>query len=215
MNSDQTYRSGGASVGSSRSSAQSKDSDTGMQNVRAKAGETVSKFAEVAQEAGNQAKQAAASLASEANEKAKGFLNQQVGAGADFVRNVAEAARRAADHLAQDSPQAAGLVRNMADKAEDFSRDLRGQSIEDIVGAASDFTRRQPALVFGMASLAGFFLARVLKAGAPPRDSFERASLRGSSYGGGEDQADFSSRSSDQRYGTGGSQGSTSQFHGA
>ena len=32
---------------------------------------------------------------------------------------------------------------------------------------ASDFTRRQPALVFGLASLAGFVLLRVLKSNPP------------------------------------------------
>jgi hypothetical protein len=32
---------------------------------------------------------------------------------------------------------------------------------------ASDFTRRQPALVFGLASLAGFMLLRVLKSNPP------------------------------------------------
>ena len=48
------------------------------QGVRAKAGEAVSKLADVAQQAGSQAKQAASSLASDANQRAKGFLNQQV-----------------------------------------------------------------------------------------------------------------------------------------
>jgi hypothetical protein len=46
---------------------------------------------------------------------------------------------------------------------------------------ASDFTRRQPALVFGLASLAGFVLLRVLKSSSPDNsrdhgaDRFERS----------------------------------------
>ena len=47
-------------------------------------------------------------------------------------------------------------MRGAAERAEDFSRDLHEQTVEDLVQTASDFTRRQPALVFGLASLAGF-----------------------------------------------------------
>jgi hypothetical protein len=58
----------------------------------------------------------------------------------------------------------ADFVRDAADRVETFSHDMRGQSVEQLMGKASDFTRKQPALVFGLASLAGFFLFRVLKA---------------------------------------------------
>src|SRR5512132_3867341 len=57
----------------------------GSQDMRAKAGEAASKIADVAQQAGSQAKQAASSLASDTSQKAKGFLNMQVTAGADLV----------------------------------------------------------------------------------------------------------------------------------
>jgi hypothetical protein len=138
--------------------------------MRAKAGEAASKIADVAQQAGSQAKQAASSLASDASQKAKGFLNMQVTAGADLVGHVVESARAAAGSLDQNAPQLADLVRGAADRAEEFSRDLHGQTIEDLVRTASDFTRRQPALVFGLASLAGFLAFRVLKS-TPPRSS--------------------------------------------
>jgi hypothetical protein len=64
---------------------------------------------------------------------------------------------------------------------EQFSRDIRGQTVEDLVRAASDLTRRQPALVFGLASLAGFLAFRVLKSSAPE----EFGTLKGSSSEGG------------------------------
>jgi hypothetical protein len=47
-------------------------------------------------------------------------------------------------------------VRGAADRVEEFSRAIRGQSVDELMRTASDFTRRQPALVFGLASLAGF-----------------------------------------------------------
>jgi hypothetical protein len=143
------------------------------QGVRAKAGEAVSKLADVAQQAGSQAKQAASSLASDANQRAKGFLNQQVSSSADLVGHVADSVRSAADNLDHSAPQLADVVRGAAERVEEFSKDMRGQSVEELVRTASDFTRRQPALVFGLASLAGFVLLRVLKSNSPSnsRDS--------------------------------------------
>jgi ElaB/YqjD/DUF883 family membrane-anchored ribosome-binding protein len=151
------------------------------QDVRAKASEAVSKLADVAQQAGSQAKQTASSLASDANQKAKGFLNQQVASGAELAGHVANSARCAADNLDQNAPQLAELVRGAAKRVEEFSRDLRGQTVEDLVRTASDFTRRQPAVVFGFASLAGFLLFRVLKSNPPSsgEDSYHR---RGDDY---------------------------------
>ena len=55
------------------------------------ASSAVSKIADAAQQAGDQAKQTASSLASEATRKTKGYLNQQVSAGADLAGHVADA----------------------------------------------------------------------------------------------------------------------------
>jgi hypothetical protein len=140
--------------------------------MRAKAGDAASKIADAARDAGGQAKQAASSLASDATQQVKGFLNMQVTAGADMVDHVVESARAAAESLDQNAPQLAGLVRNAAERAEEFSQDLRDQTVGDLIRTASDFTRKQPALVFGLASLAGFLAFRVLKS-SPPESSME------------------------------------------
>jgi hypothetical protein len=147
-------------------------SHTPSQDMRAKAGDAASKVAEAAREAGGQAKQAASSLASDASKQAKGFLNMQVTAGADMVDHVVESAHAAAESLDQNAPQLAGLVRNAADRAEEFSQDLRDRTVEDLIRTASDFTRKQPALVFGLASLVGFLAFRVLKS-SPPESAVE------------------------------------------
>ena len=133
------------------------------QGVRAKAGEAVSKLADVAQQAGSQAKQAASSLAADANERAKGFFTQQVASGADLVGDVADSVHSAADSLDRSAPQLAHFVRSAAERVEEFSEDMRGKSVDELMRTASDFTRRQPALVFGLASLAGFVLRSLLK----------------------------------------------------
>lgn len=90
-------------------------------------------------------------------------LDQQVVRGARTITNVARSARRAADELETDAPQIAGLVRGVADRVEEYSRGLETQSVTDIYQAASDFTRRQPAVVFGVTALAGFFALRTFR----------------------------------------------------
>jgi hypothetical protein len=54
-----------------------------------------------------------------------------------------------------------------ASKIADAARDAGGQAKQ-----AASFTRKQPALVFGLASLAGFLAFRVLKS-SPPESSME------------------------------------------
>jgi hypothetical protein len=164
---------------SSGSSSDRSYTPSPSQEARAKAGEAASKIADTAREAGDQAKQAASSLVSDATKQAKGFLNMQVTAGADMVGHVVDSARIAADNLDQGAPQLAGLVRSAADRAEEFSQDLRGQTVEDLIKTASDFTRKQPALVFGLASLAGFLAFRIFKSAPPEQDAdHERGSER-------------------------------------
>jgi hypothetical protein len=101
--------------------------------------------------------------ASPISSQVQGVLDQQVVKGAKVVSNVANSVRRAANELETDAPQLAGLVRGMADQLQDYSRNLEEQSVTDIYRGASDFTRQQPAIVFGLAALAGFFALRTLK----------------------------------------------------
>jgi ElaB/YqjD/DUF883 family membrane-anchored ribosome-binding protein len=93
----------------------------------------------------------------------QGAIDQQVVKGAEMMSNVANSTRRAADELQTDAPQFARLVRGMADRLQDYSRNLENQSAADLYRAASDFTRQQPAVVFGLAALVGFFALRTFK----------------------------------------------------
>jgi hypothetical protein len=114
--------------GSSGSSSTRSSNPPASQDVRAKAGEAASKVTDAARQATDQAKQAS-SLASDATKQAKGFLNMQVTAGADMVDHVADSARAAAETLDQNAPQLAGLMRNAADRVEEFSEGLRDQTV--------------------------------------------------------------------------------------
>jgi hypothetical protein len=109
-------------------------------------------------------------------------LDQQVVKGAKMMGNVANSTRRAAEELQTDAPQLAGLVRGMADRLQDYSRNLENQSAADIYRVASNFTRQQPAVVFGLAALAGFFALRTFRSSS----SESRAPRRGDRMTGEE-----------------------------
>jgi hypothetical protein len=130
------------------------------------AGAALSKVTEVAQQAGSQVKHTATSLANEASERIQGFIDQKIASGADFMGSIGRSARAAAEALDPDAPQLAGLVRGVGDSVTDFAETVRGQSPQALFETASDFARRNPALVFGAAAVCGFALARVLQVGA-------------------------------------------------
>ena len=125
----------------------------------------LSKVSEAAQQAGSQVREKADALASEVGEKARGFLGDQVEAGADLLDHIGRSATAAADNLEPDAPQLAGLVRGMATSVTDFSSTVRGQSPEALLETASSYVRQNPALVIGVAAVCGFALTRLLQGG--------------------------------------------------
>ena len=135
----------------------------GMADLKQSAGEALSGASDVAEQAVEKAKQVAAESASTVTHQVKDLLDRQVGSGADLVGHLASSAKRAADDLDQNAPQVAGLVRNFANRMDSYSDQLRGQSADQLMRSASEFTRRQPALVFGLTALAGFLAFRGLK----------------------------------------------------
>jgi len=141
------------------------DRDT---RISGQVSEATSKLTGAARQAGkqamDQAMDAVNTLSSEPTGSVKGILNRQVGAGADVVRHVGEAVRAAADKLDQDAPQLAGVAREAAGKIDSLSTQLSAKSADELFQDASDFARRQPAIVFGGAALVGFALFRLFRA---------------------------------------------------
>ena len=126
--------------------------------------EATSKLTGAARQAMDQTMDAVSTLSSEATGSVKGILNRQVGAGADVVRQVGEAVKAAADKLDQEAPQLAGVAREAARKIDTLSTQLSAKSAGELFQDASDFARRQPAVVFGGAALVGFALFRLFRA---------------------------------------------------
>ena len=125
----------------------------------------LSKVGDAAQQAGSQVREKAGALAAEAGEKAKGFLGNQVEAGADFLEHIGRSATAAAATLEADVPQLAGFVRGMATSVADLSKTVRGQPPEALLETASTYVRQNPALVLTAAAVCGFALTRLLQGG--------------------------------------------------
>ncbi len=214
MTDDQNY--GAGVIGST--SSDDRNNLAKKVDIGAKTGDVVSKLAEAVQQVGSQAKETATSLASEAGEKAKGLLHHQVEAGADFVGDIAQSVRVAADSLNQNAPQLAGLVRGVAQQVDEFSETVRGQTVEEFFETASNFVRRNPALVFSAAAACGFMLFRVIRAnpsdGVRPERPQENLSSDGRTQQAGNIGGDrFQSQPIQSQ--PNGAQGQASPFHGA
>ena len=131
--------------------------------MRGAAGEAFSKASDFARDATEKAKRAAADTASTMTDSVMGLLNEQIGVGAQTAGRFASSMRLAADDLAGESPMLASLVRGVAHNVDNYADSLEDQTVEQLAQSASDFTRRQPALVFGTAPIAGFFAFRMFK----------------------------------------------------
>lgn len=132
------------------------------------AGSALSTAAKTAREMGDTAKNAAADTAqtvtSTVTDQVRDLLDRQVGNSARSASQFASSVKTAADDMEGQSPMIAGVVRTLADKVENYAGNLQNQTVEQMMKSASDFTRRQPGVVFGLAALAGFLMFRTVKA---------------------------------------------------
>ena len=134
-----------------------------IKDIKETAGEALAKASDMARDTGAKAKDAASDAASAVSEQVKEVLDRQIGDSWNVVSKFAGSAKRTADELQQSSPLVAGLVRDFASKVEDYSGEMQDQTVEQLMRTAADFTRRQPAVIFGLTALAGFLVFRTLK----------------------------------------------------
>jgi hypothetical protein len=131
-----------------------------------KANEAARKAGEAAQQAQNQAREAISNLSSHAAGTMKELLNNQVSTGADFVSDIAHSIHCAADDLNHAAPQLGEFAHEAARQVDAFATRMREKPADELFADASDFARRQPAIVFGAAAVLGFAMFRILKVGA-------------------------------------------------
>ncbi|WP_299793863.1 hypothetical protein [uncultured Marivita sp.] len=123
---------------------------------------------------GEKAKEAAASVSNQAKNQAQGiadtvtteagnYAGQAKDAAADEVKSVASALRTAAEEMRSGSPQERTFSQ-IAEGLADASDAVRDKDLGEMVGAVSDFARRNPMVFLGSAALIGFAATRFAKA---------------------------------------------------
>lgn len=102
-------------------------------------------------------------IAATATEQADRYASEQKEAGAKHVENFARAVERAADELESSSPELARYAHSAASSVNRFSESLRQRNVRELIDDANDFARREPALFFGVAVMAGMAISRFLR----------------------------------------------------
>jgi hypothetical protein len=105
----------------------------------------------------------------DATDQAKDLANSQKDKIAEQIGGLADAAQRVAEDLEGDSAPGASYVRMVADNAQKLSGTIRDSNVDDLLGMAEDFGRKQPAAFLGAAALLGFSASRFLTASAKRR----------------------------------------------
>jgi len=129
--------------------------------------DTFAKASGAAREAGETVRKTAVDTASAVtstiSEQVREVIDRQVGSNAGAAVQFAGSMKTAAEDIGQQSPLMGALVKGFAEKVEGVASDLQNQTVDQMMRSAADFTRKQPALVFGLAALAGFFMFRTIK----------------------------------------------------
>jgi hypothetical protein len=119
---------------------------------------------------------AAKDVASQAGDRLQETITQQKGVGADYVNNLADTMRRAANEFDADIPLAGTYIRKAAAQVESAADALRMGNFNDLVQGAQSFARNQPTAFLGLAVLAAFGAVRFLK--SSPATSSSGGELR-------------------------------------
>lgn len=123
---------------------------------------------------GEKAKEAATAATQEAKATAQGvadtvateagnYAGQAKDAAADEVKGVASALRTAAEEMRSGSPQERTFSQ-IAEGLADASDAMRDKDLGEMVGAVTDFAKRNPMVFLGSAALIGFAATRFAKA---------------------------------------------------
>jgi ElaB/YqjD/DUF883 family membrane-anchored ribosome-binding protein len=171
-----------SNLGSEQSPRQRGDSDA-AKNAGKMASDAFSKTSEFARQTADSAKHAASDGASGVAGQMREYLDRKVHGSGEMVGHFADSARHAAGDMEQDSPEIANMVRSFAGRVDTYADSLREQSAEDVMHTMSDFTRRQPMLVFGVTAAAGFLLFRTLKSAPSKGSRYGEENPRGAADG--------------------------------
>lgn len=131
-------------------------------------GEVTQRAQNDARELGHQASEKIA----EATDKAKSFAGDQKDLAAGQINGVAAAITKVAEELdGSDQQTVARYARDLASGLSSMGKTIEGHDVDDLMGMAQDFGRKQPVAFLGAAALAGFVASRFALASAHRRDT--------------------------------------------
>jgi len=111
-------------------------------------------------------KEQATEIASAVGDELRATAEDQKLRGVEAMQGFVRAINSAAGELESQSPMVARYVRDAAQTMDGLSKNIRGRSATELMQAASDLARSQPAVFFAGAVAAGFALSRFLKSSA-------------------------------------------------
>jgi hypothetical protein len=118
--------------------------------------------------AGQTVQQEVASFASAAEEKAHAQAQSATESATRTLGEFASAVKKAGDELSQHDQSLVGkMVKQAGDGLENLARSLADKSPEDLIEAARDFSRRNPAAFIAGGVLLGLAAGRFLRSSAP------------------------------------------------
>jgi ElaB/YqjD/DUF883 family membrane-anchored ribosome-binding protein len=139
-----------------------------------------------AQDVVEQTQQKAGEIADQAKQQATSQLSTQKDRAVDSLGTVADALRQTGKHLRESDQQGiAQYADKAAERVEQFSGQLRGKDVQEIVRDVERYARQQPALFLGGAFVLGLLGARFLKSTAQREDDSDGSQYRSDQYGSG------------------------------
>lgn len=122
---------------------------------------------------------------SEATESVKSFAADQKDLAANQLNGVAAAITKVAKELdGSDQQNIARYARDLASGISHMGKTVQDRDVDDLMGLAQDFGRKQPVAFLGAAALAGFVASRFALASNQRRE--QKASQATSGNRGGE-----------------------------
>jgi hypothetical protein len=104
-------------------------------------------------------------------EHAKSAVTEQKNAFRQFCTTVVRALRRGGDEFRREGYNtAAGLVDDVADKAEDFTDEIEDFDMRFTTERVEDFVRERPMIAYGALAIAGFVVANTLQSASRHRN---------------------------------------------
>tara|TARA_R110000868_G_scaffold23357_3_gene94340 strand:- start:2824 stop:3426 length:603 start_codon:yes stop_codon:yes gene_type:complete len=116
---------------------------------------------------------------SEATDSAKSFADDQKNMAAGQIKNVADAIAKVAYELDGEQPTVARYARDLGAGLSSAGKTVQDHDVDDLMGMAQDFGRKQPVAFLGAAALAGFVASRFALASSHRRDNKSAAAQTG------------------------------------